>query len=86
LVNNFECGLYPNPAEDEVRINVVQPENGDITVQWYNAFGTLLSTEQLNNIGINYNQTMEISHLTPGVYYVQITAPLGTQILTFFKI
>ncbi len=86
LVNNFECALYPNPAEDQVRINVVQPENGDITIQWYNAFGTLISTEQMNNVGTNYNHTMEISHFTPGVYYVQITSPLGTQILTLFKI
>ena len=86
LVSTFECGLYPNPAEDQVRINVVQPENGNITIQWFNAFGTMISTENVNDIGINYNNTMDISHLMPGVYYIQITAPLGTQILTLFKI
>jgi hypothetical protein len=65
---------------------VVQPENGNITIQWFNAFGTMISTENVNDIGINYNNTMDISHLMPGVYYIQITAPLGTQILTLFKI
>ncbi|MEN9333841.1 MAG: Secretion system C-terminal sorting domain [Bacteroidota bacterium] len=86
LVNNFNCSIYPNPAENTVRINVVQPYNSELKIQWYNAYGTLLSTEEFSNTGLNFNESEDISGFTTGVYYVQITSSLGTQILTLFKI
>jgi hypothetical protein len=86
LVNSFNCGLFPNPAENIVRINVVQPESSDLTIDWYNAFGTLLNSQQYSNIGTSFNETIDISHLTPGVYYVQITTEIGAKTLTLFKI
>lgn len=86
LVNDFEGNLYPNPAENQVRINVVQPEVSSLTIHWFNAFGTLINTTEESNASTNYNNTFDINHLTPGVYYIQITSNFGTKILTLFKL
>jgi hypothetical protein len=86
LVDNFNAMLYPNPTENLVRVNVVQPNRGDISIKWYNAYGNLLNSESYPNADMNFNKMMDVSGNTPGLYYVQITTTLGTQILTLFKI
>jgi hypothetical protein len=86
LVDGFNAMLYPNPTENFVRVNVVQPDRGDIYIKWYNAYGNLLNSEEHQNADMNFNNMMDVSGYTPGLYYVQITTNLGTQILTLFKI
>jgi len=67
--------IYPCPANDRIRIDVVIPEQADIDISIYDIAGRKVSTvaSGLYNPG-EYTLTSDISGLTNGVYIVRMTA------------
>lgn len=74
--NTIDTKLYPNPSSDgRVKINVNMEQSSDINIQVMNLNGKLISNER-KELGKGLN-TLEINHLTHGVYFVVITTDFG---------
>jgi hypothetical protein len=63
--NDFFLELYPNPAEDVLNLISTYPEQS-FDIKIFNSFGEAVKLAQLNNTTIN------VSDLSPGLYYLQI--------------
>jgi hypothetical protein len=65
--------LFPNPANDKIRIEGLEGEN---SIQIYNAYGMLVKT-----VSINGDDEIDISELTAGYYILRI----GRHAMRFVK-
>jgi hypothetical protein len=61
--------IYPNPANDMVTVDGFTANNGVI----YNSLGQKVSLEE------NGQDTLDVSHLRPGVYLVQLSTQKGVR-------
>jgi len=64
--NNLDLNIYPNPAIDNIAINIRQ-NNSKITVNIYNLLGELQYNSLLEN-----NTNVDISNLANGVYIIEV--------------
>ncbi|MCZ4410759.1 choice-of-anchor J domain-containing protein [Cryomorphaceae bacterium 1068] len=63
-------GLYPNPANDKVILSNLN-ESGDYLIRTFNVSGKLVVSEQVRLVQ-NSSYQMDVNHLLPGVYTIQI--------------
>jgi hypothetical protein len=78
--NNSFVNLFPNPATNELTI-----ENGKLRIEkieLYNAVGEVVLNYQLSTI--NYQLSVDVSQLLPGVYFVAVTDDKGNKITRRF--
>jgi len=68
--NNFR--VYPNPATDQVNIEVNLPAMAKVNVSIYNSFGQKVS-EVANLYMMNDQFSIGTDNLSDGVYYVRLT-------------
>ena len=73
-VNGFSISAYPNPANDFVNLTIELEESADVTIEVVNMLGAVVSTIGSQNLagGTNYN-TLDLSDLTDGVYFIKTT-------------
>lgn len=64
-VGDFEFSLYPNPAYNV--FNVESDEN-DLLLNIYSVNGKIIMSQQI----FNTRETVDISHLVPGTYFVEL--------------
>lgn len=69
--------IYPNPANDKLYINAQEP----CTALIYSITGQLLSTHTVNGL----SNSLDISLLNPGTYYVTLSNDKTIQTLRFIK-
>ncbi len=67
---NFECSIFPNPANDMVSINVAGVD-GRITISVVDINGRTMATETLE-CSSDCTKQMDVSGLSQGAYYVRI--------------
>mgnify|MGYP001270407077 CR=1 FL=1 len=60
--------IYPNPASDNLTINIERTGNDALTLNLYNAWGALVKTEDIKQ----NQQQLNISDLSNGIYLVEI--------------
>lgn len=72
LNKQFEYKIYPNPTKDKITIETNEPTNLNI----YNIVGEIVYQSQAFQTITQHNLTM----LSTGIYYLQITTKYGTQI------
>ena len=65
--------LYPNPAHNVVYLDLKESEKGLYTYQILNLYGEVFK----NGTSSNERVEVDISHLTPGLYIVQVTSAEG---------
>jgi hypothetical protein len=70
LNENAEIAVFPNPASDylNVTVNVVDAE--DLKVSIINTSGTVFSDFVMNS---STSESLDISYLAPGMYYLTIS-------------
>ena len=61
--------IFPNPATDFLQIE--SSENEPITVEFLNTYGEKIEVFYLNHLS---NRILDISNLSPGVYFIKITS------------
>ncbi len=70
---NGEVKLYPNPAKDEITIEWKNTKNTQQSVELFNVFGQQVkSISSPLTTNSTQNQTLNISNLASGVYFVKI--------------
>jgi uncharacterized protein (TIGR02145 family) len=73
-LNNFEnqnINIFPSPAIDKISIHIGHPQKCDLSI--YSVTGTLVLQTQITDEG----STIDISALTPGIYFIQLSSPDG---------
>ena len=77
-VATVQMSLYPNPAAATVHYSISSPSAQQVVVQVYDLTGVaLLTNEQELNAG-NNTQTVAISTLRPGNYFLKVTNREGS--------
>ena len=67
--------LYPNPAKNELFVELLQLTNEDIQVSLLNVQGQLISNTIYNNNADRIK--LDVSNLASGIYLVSVNTPLG---------
>ncbi|CAN5824941.1 hypothetical protein BH11BAC7_BH11BAC7_04090 [soil metagenome] len=70
-IRPVEYSLFPNPASDHV--NFSNPENKAVNIEMFNNMGKLILSK---NTGSTIS-SLDISELTPGIYFYRITDAEG---------
>lgn len=71
--NGFEANVYPNPANEEVSIDLSLTQSSDVTVRVINSLGAVvyMNSERMD-MGSNMHR-IDLSSLESGIYHVNIT-------------
>ncbi len=78
VVNNFrtftgDMMLYPNPASNQITLNLYNEKYSKAKIIIYDMSGSkVLPPINLNNASPLFTKTINISHLMPGVYQVEV--------------
>lgn len=64
--------LYPNPSTGEFNLNFTLPDRGDMTLRIFNPQGGEVFSESFRDFDGEYEQSIDISDLAKGVYFLQI--------------
>ena len=74
-VNNTESiQLFPNPAADRVTISAGKAINSNVNVSFIDVAGRVAQVASYTNLAANAQQTIDISTLAKGVYFVKINS------------
>jgi hypothetical protein len=74
-----KVGIYPNPAKNEVNVNVVMDHNSDVTIKVYDITGRLVINETKGTLAKgNHNIQLNTAKLNNGIYMYQVV--MGEQI------
>lgn len=75
-VSNFS--MYPNPTANEVRLSFQLEAASNVRVELYNMVGALVHTKDFGNLATgSFQQTIDLSALTSGVYQVRLLTENG---------
>jgi hypothetical protein len=81
-VNQFYIKIYPNPAEDVLTIEVDPNYPQNLQFKLKNARGQIVLESNL----VNYQEIVSLSHLSSGIYFLEITSLDYTGFRQFYKI
>jgi aminopeptidase YwaD len=72
-VNTFEAlKLYPNPANDNLTVNLISNTNGNLSIRLINMMGQTLSYENITIFNGAINHSLDVSEIANGVYSVEV--------------
>lgn len=83
---SLDIQLFPNPVQDNLTLNILQYEPGDVTYEIYSQYGNLLSSRILGSIDTNYSETISLSQYESGLYHIQVISTNGKMSKMFFKL
>ncbi len=73
-LNDIIFKAYPNPANNEVNIHFVLTQNESYTIEIVNTLGQVVKAVSKPNLQPGmYNETLDISGLTAGVYHINVS-------------
>jgi photosystem II stability/assembly factor-like uncharacterized protein len=75
--------VHPNPAQDEIIVDVQSPVNQDATIEIYNALGQNVFSQKTS---ISYTTHIDTRNLSGGVYLLKINSETGSVSQSFVKI
>jgi hypothetical protein len=72
--NQENIQLFPNPATDKITLTSGSTINSNVLVNIVDVAGRVAQTASFNNLTANGQQTIDISRLAKGVYFVKINS------------
>ena len=66
-------GAFPNPATDELNVNLSEYIGKAVDIEIYNSFGKVMSREHLDNLSNAVHQ-LNVSDFTTGQYLIRVSA------------
>ncbi|MBL0098009.1 MAG: T9SS type A sorting domain-containing protein [Bacteroidetes bacterium] len=64
--------VYPNPFVNNVSILINKSNYKEANISIYNLWGQTLYTEQKNTLHVSYSQTIDLSFLSSGIYFIDV--------------
>ncbi len=77
--------IYPNPASNAVHVWLNDKMNGRIFLNIYDEQERLVQSKPINKNASTLLETLNVSALSPGFYFLQIISESGKSILKFIK-
>jgi len=74
LSNSENIQLFPNPASDKITISSGKSIQSNVLVNIVDVAGRIAHTVSFNNLTANAHQSIDISKLAKGVYFVKINS------------
>lgn len=75
VVSDSNFKLYPNPAEKEVNVQLYFEEKANTNLTVSDSRGKVVMQFSLGDFGGAYNQTIDVSKWSKGIYFVNIDRP-----------
>lgn len=84
--SEFRITVYPNPAINEINIDISSVRSGVVEIQIFSITGTIVRATKfpVSEKGIHHVQ-MDISALTPGAYIIQASTGFEAAVKKFVK-
>jgi hypothetical protein len=77
-----QFNLFPNPAHNQLNIESSQATNEKLDIEVTDVFGKIVLSESYKN---SNKASVNITDLTPGIYFAKITGDKGQSIKKFIK-
>lgn len=71
VFENAGFGMWPNPARDELTLEIPMTEDGKVQIAIFNASGAMVAQNSQNMTKGDNRATLSVSHLPSGLYLVQ---------------
>ncbi len=83
---SMQFGIHPNPAQDEIEINLQSPLSQNANIEIMNLLGDRLYSDSKSlTLGSN-SFHLDTKSISGGMYIVRITSPSGAASQTFVKV
>lgn len=70
--SNIDLSVYPNPATEDININLLSAYGETYTLGIYNAVGELVHSQPLGQSNINQPVRVDLSSFQKGIYIIQL--------------
>jgi hypothetical protein len=80
--NNLNAMVYPNPASNELNVQIHGNSSADFSLDIYDAVGRLVKSQTLQLTSSGEVKTIDISTFDNGIYFIKIQ---GTPTMKFVK-
>tara|TARA_B100001093_G_scaffold511223_1_gene578642 strand:+ start:134 stop:1990 length:1857 start_codon:yes stop_codon:yes gene_type:complete len=70
--NDYDLQVYPNPAQNEFELVFLLSSRQDIEISLKNSLGQEIVNNKIYNFLGQYKKVIDVSHLSKGVYFVQL--------------
>jgi hypothetical protein len=77
-----KISVFPNPAKDELNINLADLSGKNVVAEIYDVSGRLVKTEPLNGKGI---QQINIQMLDKGIYFLKVKSQEKVYSVSFVR-
>jgi hypothetical protein len=71
--NAFDVNVYPNPAKDDVTIEIKNAQQSNYNLQIFNGLGSSILQRNISNNKI----TIQKGSLPAGIYFYQVSSAQG---------
>jgi hypothetical protein len=78
--------LYPNPAADNITLNINNDHTGNMTVQVVNVSGQMVKAYQLSKDGQSSVTSLNIAGLPAGIYFIHIQIGAWIEVKKLMKL
>lgn len=85
LMNETNITVFPNPTNSDINLKVESNMIGNATIIVHDVLGRQVYDSNLELNGSSQTINLAVSHLTAGIYSVQLITEKGTQQLKFTK-
>ncbi|MEO8146833.1 MAG: T9SS type A sorting domain-containing protein [Bacteroidia bacterium] len=85
VVENDNVRLYPNPTRDNLNIAFTSDIETMCSIKVTDVAGKLLTVQQFNSTTGEQTHTINVSSLSPGIYFVELEKNSGVKRLKFIK-
>lgn len=69
---SLELNVYPNPASEDVFIDLQNLEGSDLKISIYDSYGKLIWDRAATEFDSRHVETYEVTHLSKGIYLVNV--------------
>ncbi len=77
IFNKSKLSIYPNPAKNQIDINLLNTSSGNFTIKIINSKGQIVLKYEIVKIAENENIQIDITNIKAGLYYLTITDNKG---------
>jgi hypothetical protein len=81
--DSFDVSVFPNPAQDNIQINVISGIINEFVYHVYNQNGMEMESGTMVQNSYNQNTTLDVSEYSPGIYTLLLNGDLGYKQILF---
>src|SRR5690606_1172896 len=86
ISEQIEVSVFPNPAKSSISVKYESESKGPGQINIYNSTGKLINSIRINKTSDLFQQSISISNLTNGLYYLDVViGNTGKKSVSFIK-